>query len=48
MGEGGISFPEGPDYLEDWQSSDRHRKGAWTVGLGREGKSRKFAFFLEY
>lgn len=48
-GIGDVSILEGSSYYpEDWQSSDRHRKGAWIAGLEREGMSRKFTFFLEY
>lgn len=33
--------------FDQW-TSGRHEKGAWTVGLETEGKSRKFTFSLEY
>lgn len=42
----GASIPEGSsECLEDCWSSDRHRKGAWTAGLGREERLKKLAFF---
>lgn len=49
MGGGGVSLPEGsPECLEVWWPLNRHRKGAWTASLGREGRLRKLVFFLEY
>ena len=47
VGGGGVSIPAGsPVCLEDWRFSERYRKG--LAGLGREGKLRRLAFFLEY
>lgn len=42
----GVGIPEGSsECLEDCWSSDRHRKGAWTAGLGREERLKKLALF---